>query len=272
MIRENTKEHGYIVWLKRSRVENPNYLRATRPDVLPNPKLWETIIGSAGDELAAASNLDGTEADNVTSSRIEPPSQRRQPAATVPDPAQQRKTTAEQNEAKDRLYYVKSAAAQMAKSANYMLSNVNTLFDLVPSTNIVHATSGFQHKVLTSVEQDFFNAYKDVDNILRIITARAIEAEKEPWKLLRLPLNATQLRARRERMLRERAEREEFPTTLAMRIADKRGHLSYNPEIELVGREGHERAGETENVAKMTKTSLQLAGLQKMLGFLDIAY
>lgn len=104
----------------------------------------------------------------------------------------------------------------MAKSASYILSNGNTYFVLVPSTNIVHATS----------ELDFFNAYKEMDNIRCIITASAVEAEKEPWKLLRLSLYATQLRVRRKRMLKERAELEEYTTTLAKRIANKRGHLS----------------------------------------------
>ena len=272
MTRENTREHGYIVWLKRLHVNNPNYLSETRPDVLPNPRMRDTILGATeapvpSDGLLAVAANDESEADAIESSRISPNSQIR--IAAQSEPMLQRKLTTEQNEAKDKRYFVKSAVAQMEKFANYMLTNSGALFDTVNSNNIVYTTICFKQKVLTSSEVQFFEDHKTGNNILRSIRVRAAQAEQEPWQLLRLsdnakqlrgvrermlseraereafttqllrlPDNAKQLKGRREWMLREWAEREAFTTQLAMRIAVKRGHLSCNPEVELVTREG----------------------------------
>jgi hypothetical protein len=289
LARGNTKAHGYITWLKRSMVDDPNYL-STRPDVLPNPKLWDSIItgsnaqagassangsgrGSNSDsahlndssvvaELTAqtnshggASELEVIDAEATESSKIMPPLRSAGPGKddAVPDAGEpqrdlggghqaaatlNRKLTAEENEARTRRDYLKSAASRMASAAKYMIDNVPTLYRKAPSANILHVTNEFRQTVLTSVEMLFFEDHKDTDRIIRAAEVRALQSEREPWELLRLPIME-----RREIMMAGRAEREQLASARAMIIADRRGHLSYD-RTEVITREGNENAGE----------------------------
>jgi hypothetical protein len=295
--RASSKDSGYIVWLKRSLSDDPQYLSKTRPDVLPNPKLWNSIIqagGNAGPRNAgirvsqdpvtgAGSSVPAAEVlvavdehdddaivEGPESSKILPPLRSagataandaapsfNRVAATVPSlvAPSSRKLTTEENEAKTRRDYLKSAASRMASAANFMLDSVPTLYRKSLSSNILHASEEFSQTVLSSTEISFFEDHKDTDSIIQAIDARAARAEGEAWELLRLPIME-----RREIMLAGRAERERLASERAMIIADKRRHLSYVPGQEVIPRIGNENPEEgAEDINDLTVARLKIA-------------
>jgi hypothetical protein len=287
LMRENNEEAGYIIWLKRSKIEDRLHLDG-RPDVLPNPKLWDTIISGADGVNATTSQpveealltidpefqnlvhllvVDIDPDDNNTTdavARVTPPAHKANAAAA----ARPAGKSAAETEAKNRLLYLRSAAAQMVKSANYMLANTSTdmplfkgLYDQSPFSNIIQVTNQFSEKVLSSTEMKFYEQHKTTERILRQVEQRALAAEAEPWELLRLPLSAPNLIARRELMLQKLAERDALGFESMRRVLDRRGHLSYNPGDEVINREGNMNAAasrRTEDINTMTKARLEI--------------
>ena len=72
MIKSNSNCEGNIVWLKRSRCNDPNWLEKA-PDVLPNPKRWREILqqSEADESDKANSNISLVTGEPASNSEIQ---------------------------------------------------------------------------------------------------------------------------------------------------------------------------------------------------------
>ena len=172
MSRNNSSCEGNIVWLKRSKCEDSQWLEKP-PQVLPNPRLWREILK---DEA---------------------------PAVASSDPISNSKSTSQVNEARKRLLAFTRGATDMAATASEVLAAVRN--DTIPineeEDDIFIATRGFRQRCLTKKEVDFYESIKTVQLITKAAERRALAEEAKPWRLLNLPEVSAQTRARYSIML-----------------------------------------------------------------------
>ena len=175
MSKDNSKCEGNIVWLKRSRCEDPQWLEKP-PQVLPNPRLWRELLKDdkgSNDSAEASSSV-------VASSS---------------------KSSAIITEARKRLLAFTRGASDMAATANEMIAALNKEVPISDEDDIVIATRKFRQRCLTAKEVAFYESIKSVKLITEAAERRALAEEQKPWKLLNLPEVSAETRARYNRIL-----------------------------------------------------------------------
>jgi hypothetical protein len=168
MAKDNSSCEGNIVWLKRSRCEDAQWLEKP-PDVLPNPRRWREILKEDECERGADSSNVSTKEDK-----------------------------AEISLARKRLLAFTRGATDMAATATEVLAAVasGAIPTCFEEDDIVKATRGFRQRCLTKREVGFYESIKTVRLITAAAERRALAEEERPWKLLNLPEVSAETRAR----------------------------------------------------------------------------
>ena len=234
------QETARIVWLRRSKIDDPNYLKG-RPEVLPNLKAWRERIANAP----------------------KPPNpEERRPIPTKEEEEKAKKDTADAKEAQLRLVQFQNGAAEMATTANYMLSLVDDecAISIASTNDIVTATNAFKKAVLTNREVAWYRGISSAKLISAKIEALAEAAEKTPWRLLNLPEETPEQRKRRDEQKRANERRAVEVEKALRKLVVRDGEGIYNPDMQVISMDGF-TAAKTQDVEKMTKP--QLAAIAK---------
>ena len=239
----NSSKGGRIVWLRRSKiVDDPDYLNR-RPDILPNPKLWnERIANAPQTSQAEASTETTTQPSRISADEI----------------AKNKKLTADATESQLRFVHFQKGAAEMALTATHVLK----LFDdgeMVKSAshnNIVVATKNFSRLVLTPREVAMYRSISSARSIAAKVEAQVEVALKQPWSLLNLPLETPEQQAHRESLLIARKARLVQVEANLRKILMRDGEGEYNPDRQVVAMDGFTPALTVE-VDKMIRPQLE---------------
>jgi hypothetical protein len=182
--RTNSSSGGRIVWLRRSKISgDPNYF-TRRPDILPNPELWRSIIATDAKKQALAE-------EDAKNSGIPPPKAKADPEATL---------------AQTRLVAFQRGASEIATTASQVLK-------MIPSQIVVNetilsiqkATSSFRKPVLTKREFDWYKSHSTANLILHRQEALVRAELAKPWELLNIAVETPEQKRWREAMMSERA-------------------------------------------------------------------
>jgi hypothetical protein len=239
MIKHNSSSEGNIVWLKRSKCEDPDWLKKA-PDVLPNPRRWREIL-----------------ADDDTSSQV--------PATTTSNSAinlndrSDKISQAELSETRKRLLAFTRGASDMAATATELLSLVNKPGGIPVDeneTDIFKATRGFRQRCLTKKEVQFYESIKSTKLITFNAERRALAEEAKPWRLLNLPEVSEGTRARLLEVQQQRAQQLAETEKNIKEILARRGEGEYDPNQQVVSFEGFMPPNNTKDLDKMTKDEL----------------
>ena len=183
--RTNSKSGGRIVWLRRSNIsDDPTYL-GRRPDILPNPELWRSIIATD----AAKRKL--IEEDGVNNAGTQPLKAKTDPEVTL---------------AQSRLIAFQRGATEIATTASQVLKMIPSQIELSDkNVNIRIATSNFRKPVLTQREYDWYKSHSTANGILRRQEALVKAQLAKPWELLDVAVETPEQKSWREKMIAERA-------------------------------------------------------------------
>ena len=172
MVKSNSNSEGNIVWLQRSRCQDPNWLEKA-PEVLPNPRRWRELLAQ----------------DNATSS---------DPTAATAIERSDKESKPEVKLARTRLLAFTRGAQDMAATATEVLESVKsgTIPTDLEETDIFKATRGFRQRCITQKEIDWYNSIKSVKAITLNAERRALAEESKAWRLLNLPEVSAETQAR----------------------------------------------------------------------------
>ena len=234
LTQSNSSKGGRIVWLRRSKIaDDPNYLYR-RPDILPNPVLWRSIIATDGTKRKLA------QADALAAG-LPPPKFKSDPEVAL---------------AESRLMTFQKAASEMAVTANLVLKLVPSQIDVTSdTTNIKKATSGFRKPVLTQMEFDWYESIKTPNHILQQQQSLVNAESTKPWELLSIPLETPEQRRWREALLAERAVITARTEAALRKLVHRIGEGEYDPHLQVVAMDGF-KAAETQDIDKMKKPQL----------------
>jgi hypothetical protein len=237
--------NGRIVWLRRSKIAatDPNWLDK-RPDVLPNPRLWNERIANAPVPVVPV-NTTGEQPPTVV------------PAETPAQATIRKKLTADATESQLRLLNFQKAAADIAVTSSHIIKLVEKSggIELSAKTNIKDATNNFQKAVLTTREHFWYKANCNGRQITAATEALVAVEEAKPWKLLDFPEITPEQKRHMAEIARLRAE------TAAQVEANLRGLLlrpgegEYDPTLQVINFDGF-AAAETKDVSKMLRAAL----------------
>jgi hypothetical protein len=243
--RNNSSAGGRIVWLRRSKCSNPDYLNG-RPDVLPNPKLWRQRIANN-----VETTIDrGIAAQEATSSTL----------VTRSDEttAKNKRIKLDAAEATQRLLHFQKGASDIAATAAAMLkfTENESVVPVAKHNNIVSATNNFQRISLTPREIAWYEARIKTRDIGLQAEARADAEEKKGWKLLNLPEETPAQRQRKEDQIREREKRTIEVEKQLRSLLVREGEGEYDPDRQVVSFDGFE-AAKSQDLDKMTRPQLE---------------
>ena len=240
MLSENTRKAGYLRFLKRSLVEDIAWLDK-RPDILPNPKMWreQTKRGALSPALTvpaltvpAVLLVDGTHEIHLpTSSTLSKSNKAKNKEKK--DPVYELAVT--------RLLQFNSAAAQMAKTARFMLElhRAGDRFGFSESFDICKATRSFREVLLTRRDIIFYENIETVALITRAQEQLVAEEEARVWQLLRLPATMPEVDVRRAKVRKEQeeifAKKQSSLTKLLSKVQD-----GFDITREVISRPGKE--------------------------------
>ena len=240
--RNNSSAGGRIVWLRRARCSDPDYLTNGRPDVLPNPKLWRERIAKA-----AEANKQSTESSASTSLLI-----------SKDEGAKNKKIAADGAEAQQRLISFQRGATDMAATASAMLKLVddNCVIPVATHNNIAIATNKFKRHILTPREVDWYRGINTARQIGLREEARAASEEEKTWRLLNLPEETPAQKKRKEEQIRERELRSLEVEKKLRSLLVRDGEGEYDPDRQVVSFDGFAPA-KTQDIEKMTRPQLE---------------
>jgi hypothetical protein len=182
--RANSNRGGRIVWLRRSKIsDDPDYL-SRRPDILPNPELWRSLVATEAAKRKASE-------EDCTQRGIPPPKIKTDPEVTL---------------AQTRLLAFQRGATEIATTANLVTKMIPTQIKLdETSTSIKKATSNFRKPVLTKREHDWYISHGTANLILRRQEALVRAQLAKPWELLNIAVETAEQKRWRETLMAERA-------------------------------------------------------------------
>jgi hypothetical protein len=182
--RTNSSSGGRIVWLRRSNIsDDPNYF-TRRPDILPNPELWRSILAT----------------DALKRRVIE------EDANNTGAPQPKIKADPEVVLAQTRLMAFQRGATEIATTANLVLKMIPSQIELDQSNRTIKkATSNFRKAVLTKREHDWYSNHSTVNGISRRQETLVREQLAKPWELLNIAVETPEQKGWREMMMAERA-------------------------------------------------------------------
>ena len=236
----NSSAGGRIVWLRRAKCADPNYLRG-RPDVLPNPSLWRQRIANG----SVAKNV----LESMDSSTL---------SQTKTDSVKNKKIATDAAEAQQRLISFQRGAADMAATASAMIKLVdeNKVIPIASHNNILLATNKFKRTFLTPREVEWYRNISTARQIGLREEARAAEEEKKEWRLLNLPEETPAQKKRKEEQIREREKRSQEVEEKLRSLLVRDGEGEYNPDKQVVSFDGFAPA-KTQDLDKMTRPQLE---------------
>ncbi len=246
-----SQEVARIVWLRRSKVDNPNYLNG-RPDVLPNPKLWRERIANESKPLNPEANVS---------------------APTKEEAIKQKNATADAKEAQLRLIEFQKGAAEIATTATFMLNLVDDecAISIASSNDIDTATNSFKMAVLTPREIVWYRSICTAKLICAKTEALVAAAETIPWKILDLPEETLEQKQRRIEQNKANEQRAIEVEKVLRKLVVRDGEGIYNPDTQVISMDGF-TAAKSQDVEKMTKPQLvAIAKVAVAKGFLTKA-
>jgi hypothetical protein len=254
MLSENSKTAGHLLFLKRSNCSDPNHLKNSRPQVLPNPKIWRQQVSADGLAIQNANRDDESQGHSVVvigdstaastgsaaavaalSANISMASssgQNQNGKKTKKDPVKDMAVT--------RLLAFNSGAAQMARTARHMLElkGIESRISTSKSMDIPTATRTFKLPVLTQRDLIFYENISSVARVSQAVERLVDEAEALPWELLRLP-HIPELENRRAAAIKEQ-EAIHAKKNVELNRLFNQVHEGFDITRELITRDGKE--------------------------------
>ena len=246
--RNNSSAGGRIVWLRRSKCsEDPDYLNR-RPDILPNPRLWNERIAKAPK----------TSPPEESSDRSTPQPKAKLSAEEV---AMNKILTAEANESQQRFIQFQKGASEIALTATHVLKLLEVHkevggLSLATHNNIIEATKNFSKSVLTPREVTWYQSMSSARSITSRVEAMVEYAKQQPWALLNLPVETPQQKAHRDALLIARKVRVAQVEANLRKLVMREGEGEYNPDLQVVSMDGFVPA-QTRDVDKMNRPQLE---------------
>jgi hypothetical protein len=240
----NSSKGGRIVWLRRSKIaDDPEYLNR-RPDILPNPKLWNERIANEPKLPSPEESFSGAS---------------RPPKLTSTEIAKNKKDSADAAESKQRLISFQKHASEIALTATSILKLLGTSgsgLSVSNHNNIVSATKNFSKSVLTPREEAWYRSVSSARSITTKVEALVEDATTKPWSLLNLPIETTEQKAHREALLIARKARLAHIEASLRKLLMRDGEGEYNPDLQVVSMDGFKPA-QSQDIDKMNRPQLE---------------
>jgi hypothetical protein len=254
--RTNSSKGGRIVWIRRSKIsDDPEYLNR-RPDILPNPKLWQERIGNEP-------KVPSTDGDSSGTSR--------QPKLSNSEIAKRKMDIADAKESQSRLISFQKNAAEIALTASHMLKllKAEEVLDVASTNNIVEATKKFSRYILTPREVNWYRSVESAKLITTKVEAM-VEAEiQKPWALLNLPVETPAQKAHRHALVAARIERVAQVEANLRKLLMREGEGEYDPDRQVVSMDGFTPV-QTDDIDKMNRPQLEALAKQGKMTTKDI--
>jgi len=265
MKKKNTSTAGYIMWLNRGSSIEPDIMDR-RPNILPNPELWNRIISSKASsesDTLRGSKINNDEDDEIN--RVDEvgkvvhhrSSGSRDVIGLETMGHQEQSGKAKISQALARLAAFNRGASEMAKTADMVL-NYSTDFvarSKDKNAEIVEATNHFKNAILTQKEIDWYESIRSVEKIKNKVQTTVDQARAKPWKLLQLPEIDEATIARSKEAKEMQNKRRQAVHEALSKLLIRKGEENLDPRQELLARDG--LANPRAELADMSSTNFE---------------